>query len=371
MRNQSLMQGRLYQRLGHPRDRGHRVVRLSDHGRSVSEEFTVRRCVLVHFGANPSRQFLPLVLALRPRVVRSPPSGLASCLAMSSAKFQSTSRVDRAAFVAKTRKAQGIAKTVMQNLFSEAGPHKKTVVDWGSLKWTDLGFEIRFKEEKSYMNAYAWFARTLGKELAEGGASKNDFELNLFSAPVPDTQTASVNNAAGSSGLAPAASVSDDTNTPQAPVAVATLSTQSLLPPWASSSPALKLVRADKPGPRDKEHYPILRRLGSGTFGEVFQSTREGFDVAVKSFKSKEHGWSFALEDASSACLPSEPAPGRGSYARSKRSLARPPALLTAHPLVTPLVRPLRLSVPFSFSPSGSLGRRGRLWAGSFGMEQT
>ena len=316
----------------------------------MSQELAVGRCVSVHTSAQtPGASFR----------LSSTPCGFVSCLllrvascrafsAMSRGKFQTNLRVDRADFVAKSRKAQGVAKSVMQQLFAEAGPHRKSVVDWGSLKWTDLGFEIKFKEEKTYMNAYAWFARTLGKDLAEQGVSKGDFELNLLGVAAPDTETG---NAAGSSGAAPAASVSDNTNTPEALVAIDIASMQSFLPPWASSSPALKLLRAEKPGIREQEHYPVLRRLGSGTFGEVFASKRQGFDVAVKSFKSKEHGWTHALEDASSACLPGEPAPGRESFVRPlKRSRAPPSALPAAHPLVTPLVRPP--SVPPWPSPS-------------------
>ena len=218
---------------------------------------------------------------------------------MSAAKFGTESRIDRAHFVALTRKAQGIGKSYIQQMFADYGPHKKSVVDWATLKYTDDGFEIKYKEPMKFMNAYAWFARSLGKELAEKGVAKTEFKFDLFGSSGTDT---SGKAAAASSGAAVAASVTPDPNSvvPEASVAGGAPPPEASLPLWAPTSPSLKLARSPgpRPGEADRSHYPLLRKLGNGTFGQVYGSQRAGVDLAVKAFKNQKEGWCFAVEDA-------------------------------------------------------------------------
>lgn len=221
------------------------------------------------------------------------------CCAMSVAKFKTASLIVRARFVAVTRKAHGIAKAYMTNQFAERGPHRKTVVDWATLKYIDDGFEIRFKEPLKFMNAYAWFARSLGKELADKGVQKTDFNFDLFGPEAPLTGTDS--DTAASAGMGVQASVAPNPKSvvPGASVAGKAPPQEASLPLWAPSCPALKLARSPepRPGEADRLLYPLLRKLGEGTFGIVYGSNREGTELAVKAFRNQKDGWGFAVED--------------------------------------------------------------------------
>lgn len=53
---------------------------------------------------------------------------------------------------------------------------------------------------------------------------------------------------------------------------------------------------------KDVKLYKLGALLGAGTFGEVHQSSREGFEVAVKVFRKKA-GQQSALEDTRTNCV--------------------------------------------------------------------
>lgn len=83
-----------------------------------------------------------------------------------------------------------------------------------------------------------------------------------------------------------AATPGSEARTPlrQGGAAVVALS-PSRIPPWAPAAPALKLLRRGRQGSKDSALYPLLSQIGSGSYGTVYASTRDGTELGHQSLR--------------------------------------------------------------------------------------